>query len=139
MKIRKLSGVAILDRCRRFRACLEPRTNHKNLYQLISSCSLLKDDCWALYLLVCYSSAYYPWVPFVLGLQCILFYLPHLIWEAICNSRAGGDVFSLVQAANKAASGDRADRKRQVSRVAEFLEDMITTHIADRRVRNITH
>ncbi|EUB63810.1 Innexin unc-7 [Echinococcus granulosus] len=78
---------------------------------------------------------YYQWVPFVLGLQCIIFYLPHLLWEMICNSRASGDVFTLIQAARKAASGSRSDRKREVHRVAEFLEDMIDTHQCSRRGR----
>lgn len=78
---------------------------------------------------------YYQWVPFVLGLQAIMFYVPHLLWETICNSRAGGDVFTLIQAAKKATStGDRADRRRQVQRVAEFLEDMIDCHSANRNV-----
>ncbi|KAL5961552.1 Innexin unc-7 [Taenia solium] len=78
---------------------------------------------------------YYQWVPFVLGLQCIIFYLPHLLWEMICISRASGDVFTLIQAARKAASGGRSDRKKEVHRVAEFLEDMIDTHRCSRRGR----
>ncbi|VDD80146.1 unnamed protein product [Mesocestoides corti] len=78
---------------------------------------------------------YYQWVPFLLGLQCIIFYLPHLLWEVICNSRAGGDVFTLIQTAKKAGSGSRNDRKKEVQRVAEFLEDMIETHRCPRRGR----
>ncbi|VDM21899.1 unnamed protein product [Hydatigera taeniaeformis] len=79
--------------------------------------------------------AYYQWVPFVLGLQCIIFYLPHLLWEMVCISRASGDVFTLIEAARKAASGGRSDRKREVHRVAEFLEDMIDAHQCSRRGR----
>lgn len=68
---------------------------------------------------------YYQWVPFVLGLQCILFYIPHLAWQALCSNQAGGDVFQLVKAAADAATSERSAREKQVKRVAEFLTDMI--------------
>lgn len=70
----------------------------------------------------------------MLGLQCISFYLPNVLWEIICNCRASGDVFTLIQAAKKAASGTRNDRKKEVERVAEFLEDMLDNHKCPRRV-----
>ncbi|KAG5442452.1 Innexin unc-7 [Clonorchis sinensis] len=62
---------------------------------------------------------------FVLGLQCILFYIPHLAWQALCSNQAGGDVFQLVKAAADAATSERSAREKQVKRVAEFLTDMI--------------
>ncbi|CAL8105924.1 unnamed protein product [Calicophoron daubneyi] len=68
---------------------------------------------------------YYQWVPFVLGLQCIFFYIPHIAWQAVCAHRAGGDLFALVKAAADAATSERGARDKQVHRVAEFLEDMI--------------
>ncbi|VDL18509.1 unnamed protein product [Hymenolepis diminuta] len=76
---------------------------------------------------------YYQWIPFMLGLQCISFYLPNVLWEIICNCRASGDIFTLIQAAKKAASGTRNDRKKEVERVAEFLEDMLDNHKCPRR------
>ncbi|KAK4473103.1 hypothetical protein MN116_004290, partial [Schistosoma mekongi] len=71
---------------------------------------------------------YYQWVPFVLGLQCIFFYIPHIAWQAVCAHRSGGDLFALVKAAADAAISERGSRKSQVKRVAEFLEDMIDGH-----------
>nr|CDS33939.1 innexin unc 9 [Hymenolepis microstoma] len=76
---------------------------------------------------------YYQWVPFMLGLQCIFFYLPNVLWQIICNCRASGDVYTLLQAAKKATSGSRSDRKKEVERVAEFLEDMLDNHKCPRR------
>ncbi|CAH8438575.1 unnamed protein product [Heterobilharzia americana] len=67
-------------------------------------------------------------VPFVLGLQCIFFYIPHIAWQAVCAHRSGGDLFALVKAAADAAISERGSRKSQVKRVAEFLEDMIDGH-----------
>ncbi|CAH8442474.1 Innexin inx2, variant 3 [Schistosoma haematobium] len=71
---------------------------------------------------------YYQWVPFVLGLQCILFYIPHIAWQAACACRSGGDMFSLVKSAADAAILSRDDRQKAVARVAEFIEDMIGMH-----------
>lgn len=68
---------------------------------------------------------YYQWVPFVLGLQCIFFYIPHIAWQAVCAHRSGGDLFALVKTAAEAATTERGAREKQVKRVAEFLEDMI--------------
>ncbi|KAF8569956.1 hypothetical protein P879_01833 [Paragonimus westermani] len=68
---------------------------------------------------------YYQWVPFVLGLQCIFFYIPHIAWQAVCAHRSGGDLFALVKSAADAATSERGAREKQVTRVAEFLEDMI--------------
>ncbi|BHF61116.1 hypothetical protein SprV_0100408700 [Sparganum proliferum] len=78
---------------------------------------------------------YYQWVPFMLGLQCILFYLPHILWQTVCTSRAGGDIFTLIGAAAKAAVDDRNTRLIKVNGVAEFLEDMIEDHQTSRRGR----
>nr|VZI50684.1 unnamed protein product [Spirometra erinaceieuropaei] len=76
---------------------------------------------------------YYQWVPFVLGLQCILFYLPHIIWQTVCTARAGGDIFTLLASARQAAADDRQTRQNKVARVADFLEDMIEEQRCDRR------
>ncbi|KAM7540100.1 hypothetical protein Aperf_G00000034424 [Anoplocephala perfoliata] len=79
--------------------------------------------------------SYYQWVPFMLGLQCIFFYLPHVFWEVICNYRASGDIFTLLQTAKSANSESRSGRKKEVIRVAEFLEDMLDNHKCPRQGR----
>ncbi|KAL5107482.1 Innexin unc-9 [Taenia crassiceps] len=47
---------------------------------------------------------YYQWVPFMLGLQCILFYVPRVVWQIICYNRTGTDLENLIAVANKASN-----------------------------------
>jgi innexin len=71
---------------------------------------------------------YYQWVPFVLGLQCILFYLPRMIWQIICYNRTGVDLEHIVDTASKASQTSGDDRKKQVTHIVETLEDMFFQH-----------
>ncbi|KAL3310132.1 Innexin inx2 [Cichlidogyrus casuarinus] len=68
---------------------------------------------------------YYQWVPFVLALQTVFFYLPNLCWQYYCTSQTGGDLTALIELASKASIEARKTRKASVDRVAEFLEDLI--------------
>lgn len=78
--------------------------------------------------------AYYQWIPFILGLQCILFYMPHLIWQTLSTYCSGGDLFSLIKMAGEASVMNRSGREGAVKRVAEFLEDMINIQQECRKV-----
>uniref|UniRef100_A0A3Q0KLG6 Innexin n=2 Tax=Schistosoma mansoni TaxID=6183 RepID=A0A3Q0KLG6_SCHMA len=68
---------------------------------------------------------YYQWVPFVLGLQCILFYLPRLIWQMICYNRVGTDVQHLVLCANQAVHANDEQRTKMVQHLAKTLEQLL--------------
>ncbi|KAL3314554.1 Innexin inx2 [Cichlidogyrus casuarinus] len=68
---------------------------------------------------------YYQWVPFVLGLQCILFYLPRLIWQMICYNRSGTDVQHLVTSASQAVHSNEDQRNKLVKHLAKTLEQML--------------
>lgn len=71
---------------------------------------------------------YYQWVPFMLGLQCVLFYIPRVIWQLICYNRTGTDLEHLISVANKASNTIENDRKGLVKHVAATMEDMFFQH-----------
>ncbi|PAA54882.1 hypothetical protein BOX15_Mlig025801g2 [Macrostomum lignano] len=72
---------------------------------------------------------YYQWVPFMLGLQCVMFYLPHLIWVAIVTNRLGSDAQYLVTEAASVAKETSIDRRDQVlNHLANSVLHMQTVH-----------
>ncbi|TGZ67207.1 hypothetical protein CRM22_004931 [Opisthorchis felineus] len=72
---------------------------------------------------------YYQWVPFVLGLQCILFYIPRLIWQSISFNRLGTDLNLLVSKANQALLEDTEEKRRRcIEHVARSLERLLFVH-----------
>nr|QQY02472.1 innexin 14 [Cryptocotyle lingua] len=77
---------------------------------------------------------YYQWVPFVLGLQCIMFYLPRLIWQSISFNRLGTDLNLLVSKANHALLEDTEEKQdRCIEQVAKSLERLLFVHRDYRR------
>ncbi|TGZ65420.1 hypothetical protein CRM22_005888 [Opisthorchis felineus] len=71
---------------------------------------------------------YYQWVPFVLGLQCIMFYVPRVIWQMICYNRTGTDIQHLVLSANQAVHATDDQRTKMIQHVARTLEQMLFQH-----------
>ncbi|CDS37246.1 innexin unc 9 [Echinococcus multilocularis] len=76
---------------------------------------------------------YYQWVPFMLGLQCILFYVPRVVWQIICYNRTGTDLENLIAVANKASNTIENDRKMLVKHVAGTMAEMLFQHRDYRR------
>uniref|UniRef100_A0A0X3PLJ3 Innexin n=1 Tax=Schistocephalus solidus TaxID=70667 RepID=A0A0X3PLJ3_SCHSO len=68
---------------------------------------------------------YYQWVPFVLGLQCILFYIPRIIWQMICYNRTGTDLQHLINLASEAAHATSDKRAETVKHLAKSLEQLL--------------
>ncbi|KJH50603.1 Innexin [Dictyocaulus viviparus] len=67
---------------------------------------------------------YYQWVPFILGLQAILFYLPALFWRFF-NWQSGIAVKSLVRMARE-TSDMQPERKREaVAVVGAHIHDSL--------------
>uniref|UniRef100_A0A0X3PXF2 Innexin n=1 Tax=Schistocephalus solidus TaxID=70667 RepID=A0A0X3PXF2_SCHSO len=71
---------------------------------------------------------YYQWVPFVLGLQCILFYIPRIIWQMICYNRTGTDLQHLINLASEAAHATSDKRAETVKHLAKSLEQLLFQH-----------
>jgi hypothetical protein len=56
---------------------------------------------------------YYQWVPLILMVQALLFYLPILLWRSM-NSRTGIDLNDIVETAEKFQFADDTDTKKKV-------------------------
>ncbi|KAI6183066.1 Innexin family-containing protein [Aphelenchoides bicaudatus] len=63
---------------------------------------------------------YYQWVPFILALQALLFFLPVVLWRAIYNS-VGFRVRAICETCSIRANMDPSDRSKNVEIVARFL------------------
>ena len=71
---------------------------------------------------------YYQWVPFVLGLQCILFYLPRLTWQMMTYNKTGTDLGHLIIQASDAARADEKTKKDLVSHLVCTIEQLLFMH-----------
>jgi innexin len=76
---------------------------------------------------------YYQWVPFVLVLQCFLFYAPRLLWTFMCYNRTGTDLQHLLRCANDALHSDHETRNKTVVQISATIEEMLFKH---REIRN---
>nr|BAE78817.1 innexin9 [Dugesia japonica] len=71
---------------------------------------------------------YYQWVPFILGLQCIMFYVPRVIWQLICYNKVGTNLESLAIDADAASHSPPSERKDKIERIVRTIEDMLFQH-----------
>uniref|UniRef100_A0A914HI00 Innexin n=1 Tax=Globodera rostochiensis TaxID=31243 RepID=A0A914HI00_GLORO len=67
---------------------------------------------------------YYQWVPFVLGLQGILFYLPSLVWR-IFNWQSGVAVKGIIQMCEDVGNMQVDKRRSSVEVVATHIRDSL--------------
>lgn len=68
---------------------------------------------------------YYQWVPLVLGLQAILYYLPRIIWSIFTYNRTGTDLQNVIRSANAASKDEGEKREKTVRHLAKSLELML--------------
>ncbi len=61
--------------------------------------------------------AYYQWVPFLLLLQSLLFYAPHLVWKCLDN----GKLKMLIQDLNRPILEDPENKRDNVSAISKYL------------------
>lgn len=64
---------------------------------------------------------YYQWVPFVLALQALMFYLPSAIWQLL-NWQSGVHISDLVSTALKCIDNDEATRVKTVQQLTRHIE-----------------
>jgi len=63
---------------------------------------------------------YYQWVPFILALQALMFYLPVVLWRSVYNS-VGFKVRSICETCSIKSNMDAGSRAKNISIVARFL------------------
>ncbi|KAM3186862.1 hypothetical protein ACTXT7_003453 [Hymenolepis weldensis] len=71
------------------------------------------------------STVYYQWVPFVLGLQCIMFLIPRVIWQIICYNQTGTDLYHLISLANQASHAKPDKKADLVKNLAKSIEQLL--------------
>ncbi|KAL5107677.1 Innexin unc-7 [Taenia crassiceps] len=77
---------------------------------------------------------YYQWVPFILGLQTIMFYLPHVAWRNVTFNRLGADLTAIVvKAMDALKTSSPENREKMVANVAKRLELLLFAHRDIRR------
>ena len=68
--------------------------------------------------------SYYQWVPFLLFLQGILFYMPHYIWKQYEN----GTVRNMTEGSRGFAIGVCEERKSRTAALSDYLQDTMNSH-----------
>ncbi|VDK25407.1 unnamed protein product [Taenia asiatica] len=78
--------------------------------------------------------SFYQWVPFCLSIQAILFYVPHLIWQALSVFTLGDNLNYLITCAQTATtSDDLATRSKLVQVCAHHLHLLSRQHTDTRQ------
>ncbi|PAA63785.1 hypothetical protein BOX15_Mlig006770g1 [Macrostomum lignano] len=73
---------------------------------------------------------YYQWVPIVLAVQAVLFYLPRLLWNVISYDRAGTDVGHVVRVVRDAARETGERHEKMVNHASRMLHQMMRKNCA---------
>ena len=83
---------------------------------------------------------YYQWVPLILSLQAILYYVPRIIWSIFTYNRTGTDLQNLIRTANNATKDDGEKREKAVRHMAKSLELLLFNRreYHDRRDSRVT-
>nr|XP_022902438.1 innexin inx3 [Onthophagus taurus] len=68
--------------------------------------------------------SYYQWVPFVLFMQGVLFYVPHLIWK----SWEEGKVRMITEGMRGSITGAKEERQDRQSRLVQYLVETMHMH-----------
>lgn len=67
---------------------------------------------------------YYQWVPIVLALQALMFFMPSWIWKTL-NKQSGLDMDTIIKEAKSVRSARSDDRKAELGKLAVFIEESL--------------
>ncbi|GMT35401.1 hypothetical protein PFISCL1PPCAC_26698, partial [Pristionchus fissidentatus] len=67
---------------------------------------------------------YYQWVPIVLALQAIMFYVPNWLWKTL-NKQTGVDIECAVEDARKLRTLGCDARKKEAEKLADYMEEAL--------------
>lgn len=81
---------------------------------------------------------YYQWVPFILVLQCALFYFPSLVWHAL-NQRGGIDSDQILDCANSLTKPSKTDidgakRKERIDYICNSMNRFLGNRIMSQKL-----
>lgn len=65
---------------------------------------------------------YYQWVPIVLALQALMFFIPSWIWQTL-HKQSGLDLDSVIKEAKSLRNARCEDRKAELTKLAVFVEE----------------
>uniref|UniRef100_A0A915PVJ1 Innexin n=1 Tax=Setaria digitata TaxID=48799 RepID=A0A915PVJ1_9BILA len=67
---------------------------------------------------------YYQWVPIVLLLQALMFFIPQWIWKTL-NKQSGVDLDTIVKGAKNLRASKCTERKKELEKLALFVEECL--------------
>jgi len=77
---------------------------------------------------------YYQWVPMILLVQALLFYLPIAVWRSVCG-HSGLDVASLVSCGLTFSSSDLShSRETMLNYMTKQMDRFLTGRIVNRSI-----
>lgn len=75
------------------------------------------------------SIRYYQWIPFILLFQAFFFFLPYVLWRALCQ-RSGIDIRDIVEAAT---SYKKSTDEKNREQLMNFMVSVIDQYVDDPR------
>jgi hypothetical protein len=79
---------------------------------------------------------YYQWVPVVLALQAVLFYLPNWLWKTL-HQQSGLDLDTAISDASKLRTLHSTERRQEIGKLCTYISESLEMNEAQRIPRRI--
>ena len=79
---------------------------------------------------------YYQWVPVMLALQAVMFYIPNWIWKTL-HQQSGVDLRTAIADAAKLRAVKASDRKAEVEKLASYISETLEINESRRIPRRV--